>query len=81
MAGGIDRARLTALSLAHGSALARLLRTHGRDGHADGMDAALQEIFRIVAAELGGRTLSEAIRWIAEQADETGEEAASSLRH
>ena len=81
MAGSIDRARLTALSLAHGSALARLLRTHGRDASADGLDAALQEIFRIVAAELGGGTLSEAIRWIAEQADETGEEAASSLRH
>jgi len=81
VAGNIDRARVTALSLAHGSALARLLRTHGRDAHADGVDAALQEIFRIVAAELGGGTLSEAIRWIAEQTDGNGEEAASSLPH
>ncbi len=81
MADNVNRARLTAFSLAHGSALARLLRAHGRDAHADGLDAALQEIFRIVSDELGSGTLSDAIRWIAEQSGETGEETTLGLRH
>jgi len=75
------RARLTALSLAHGSALARLLRAHGRGEHADHLESALQEIFHIVAVELGGGTLSEAVRWLAEQGGDDGEETAVSLPH
>lgn len=81
LADDIHRARLTALSLAHGSALSRLLRTHGRGDHADHLELALQEIYSIVATELGGATLSDAIRWLAEQGDDDSAEPALGLRH
>jgi len=81
LAEDIHRARLAALSLAHGSALSQLLRTHGRGEHADHLESALQEIFRIVATELGGGTLREAMRWLAEQGEDDSEEPVLGLRH
>jgi hypothetical protein len=63
-----NRARLTALSMAHGAALAKLLRAHGRKLHADNLDAALLESFEIVSREVGAARLAEAVRWVAEQA-------------
>lgn len=73
---------MTALSLAHGTALARLLRAHGRLAHARDLEAALEEVFRLLSAELGATTLAEAVRWIAEQtAEESTGQARSALRH
>lgn len=75
------QARVAALSLAHGSALARLLRAHGRAAHAAHVEAALSEAFRIVEAEFGGPALAEAVRWVAEQTDGEAEPAPPPLRH
>lgn len=61
------QAKITALSMAHGSALADLLRAHGRSAHADYLDAALHEVFRIISAQVGPSTLAEAMRWVAEE--------------
>lgn len=74
-------ARVAALSLAHGRALARLLRAHGRAAQAEQVEAALGEVFRIVDAELGGTALAEAVRWVAEQADGADGAAPTPLRH
>jgi hypothetical protein len=63
-----NRARLTALSLAHGAGLAKLLRAHGQTLHADNLDAALRQSFEIISRELGTARLAEAVRWVAEQA-------------
>ena len=63
-------ARVTAVSMAHGAALVRLLRAHGELGHADNLEAALGEVFRIVSADLGPEALTEAMRWVTEQTDD-----------
>ena len=78
-----EQARIAALSLAHGGALARLLRAHGREDPAGNLESALEEVFRIVAAELGERPLREAIRWVAAQTHTAlaGPTDASHLRH
>jgi len=59
------QARIAALSMAHGIALAKLLRAHGRDTHADNVEAALHELENIVAREVGRRALAEAMSWVA----------------
>jgi hypothetical protein len=68
MADSTYQARVTALSMAHGSALAGLLRAHGQAGHAEHLDAAMAAVFRIVSTQVGPNTLAEAMRWIAEEA-------------
>ena len=67
-------ARVAAVSMAHGSALVRLLRAHGKTDHAENLAAALGEVFRIVSADIGPETLTEAMRWVATQSqdDEAG---------
>lgn len=75
-------ARMTALSLAHGTALAQLLRAHGRAAHARDLEAALEEVFRLLSAEIGETTLADAVRWIAERtAEDGGGPVRSTLRH
>lgn len=56
-----------AISLAHGAALGRLLRAHGRDDHAGRLDAALAESVRILAEQLDQGELGRALRWVEEQ--------------
>lgn len=61
-------ARVAALSIAHGSALAKLLRAHGRDVHADNVEAALNEFVGIVTDEVGPQTLTQAMNWVSAEA-------------
>ena len=67
MSNRIHNARIAALSMANGNALAKLLRAHGRGGHADAVEAALSEVAEIVSTEVGRRTLSEAMSWVSDQ--------------
>jgi hypothetical protein len=64
----VHNARIAALSIANGAALAKLLRAHGRGTHADAIEAALSEVAEIVSTEVGRRTLSEAMSWVSDQA-------------
>ncbi|MEM7224989.1 MAG: hypothetical protein AAF495_18570 [Pseudomonadota bacterium] len=61
------QARIAALSLAQCNSVVTLLRAHGQDGHADGMEAALNMVMTIVAEELGRDTLSQAIAWASDE--------------
>ena len=67
MSDPIHNARIAALSMANGAALAKLLRANGRGGHADAVEAALSEVAEIVSTEVGRRTLSEAMSWVSDQ--------------
>lgn len=60
-------ARVAALWMAHGAALGRLLRAHGKSTHAANLDAALEEISNILAAEIGRPVLAEAMDWASER--------------
>ena len=72
-------ARVTAVSMAHGTALVRLLRAHGKAAHAESLAAALDEVFRIVSADLGPETLVEAMRWVAAQSDDEVDDGADAV--
>lgn len=61
-------ARVAALSIAHGSALAKLLRAHGRDSHAEAVEAALDEFVGIVSDEVGQQILTQAMNWVSDAA-------------
>ena len=61
-------ARVAALSIAHGSALVKLLRAHGRDEHADNVEAALNEFVEIVSVEVGQPILTQAMNWVSDEA-------------
>ena len=65
-------ARVVALSMAHGAALAKLLRAHGKDEHADNIDAALRDFAAIVSGQVGPHALEQALTWAARQAFEDG---------
>lgn len=60
-------ARVAALSIAHGAALVKLLRAHGRDNHADNVEAALSEFVEIVSSEVGQPILTQAMNWVCEE--------------
>src|SRR5262245_27988395 len=63
----VHNARIAALSMANGAALAKLLRAHGRGHHAAALEAALSEVAEIVSTEVGRRTLSEAMSWVSDR--------------
>lgn len=65
-------ARVVALSMAHGAALAKLLRAHGKHEHADNIDAALKDFADIVSGQVGSHALEQALCWAAHQALEEG---------
>ena len=65
-------ARVVALSMAHGAALAKLLRAHGKDEHADNIDAALKDFAEIVSGQVGPHELEQALSWAARQTLEDG---------
>ncbi len=67
MSDPIHNARIAALSMANGTALAKLLRAHDRDDHADAVEAALSEVAEIVSTEVGRHTLSAAMSWVSDQ--------------
>lgn len=60
-------ARVAAISMANGTALAKLLRAHGRNDHADAVERALNEVAEIVSTEVGRQTLTEAMSWVSDQ--------------
>ncbi len=61
-------ARVAALSITHGAVLVKLLRAHGREGHADNVEAALDEFVGVVADEVGQQILSQAMIWVSDAA-------------
>ena len=61
----MHHARVAALSMAHGAALAKLLRAHGRGAHADNVEAALQDFAEIITSEVGKIVLDRALNWVA----------------
>jgi hypothetical protein len=63
----IQNARVAALSMANGAALARLLRAHGMSAHADALEAALNEVASIVSTQVGQDNLAEAVNWVTDQ--------------
>jgi hypothetical protein len=76
------QAKIAALSIAQAQAMVKLLRAHGRSGHAQNVESALQEVSGIVAAEVGTELLSEAMSWVAEQTwDVEGAFETSQLSH
>jgi hypothetical protein len=72
--------RAAALWLVHGASLARLLAAHGKDDHAENLQAALDEAARILAADLQPGELSEAMSWAADQVWNSDRPAASRLK-
>jgi hypothetical protein len=63
-----SQACASALWLLYGGSLAKLLRAHGADGHADKLDEALDEVSRILGEEMGSETWRAALDWASEQA-------------
>lgn len=68
------QARIAALSLEQGAVIARLLKSSGRPGHAARMEAALCEAREILSDRLGRQALNDALDWVAEQSDRSGDE-------
>ena len=60
-------ARVAALWILHGKACVKLLRAHGRAGHAESFAQALHEVAEIVAQEVGRDILSAAMDWASSQ--------------
>lgn len=58
-----EQARVVALSLAHCSSMAKLLRANRQEELAAGVEAAIGATMGLVAAELGRETLAKAINW------------------
>ncbi len=54
--------------MAHGAALAKLLRAHGKLEHADNIDAALRDFADIISGQVGAHALQQALSWVAEEA-------------
>ena len=60
-------ARMAALWMLHGNACVKLLRAHGRAGHAESFAKALHEVAEIVAQEVSRDILSAAMDWASSQ--------------
>lgn len=76
------RADLAAVSLAHGQALARLLRAQGYMRDAAGLDAALATAFRVLAAQVGRQALSNAVARVSAEVEDRGAPASARVaRH
>ncbi len=70
------QARVAVLSMAQCTAVANLLRAHGEDDHAEGIEEALREASRIICDEVGAEALAEARAWVSGQLCDSGQ-----LRH
>lgn len=62
------RVRVAALWIMNTTILVNILKAHGRDDHAENVEAGLAEAVDIVADEFGRDELTEAISWVADQA-------------
>jgi 2-hydroxychromene-2-carboxylate isomerase len=74
------RARVAALSVLQASACAKLLRAHGRAAHADHLEAAVDEVTKIVTRHLGQDVVSLAMAWAIEKIGDPANAHASSDR-
>ena len=70
------QARVAVLSMAQCTAVANLLRAHGEDDYAEGIEEALREASRIICDEVGAEALAEARAWVSGQLCDSGQ-----LRH
>lgn len=61
------QARVAALSMAHCTAVANLLRAHGKHAHAESLEESLREASRIVSEAVGAETMAAAKRWVTGQ--------------
>ena len=59
--------RIAALWIVHGRACADLLRANGRQHHAENYEAAMDELMRILAAEIGRARLASALDWVSDR--------------
>jgi len=64
---GIDRARIAAIWMVQGAVLARLLRAHGREAHATHLEAALNEVAKIISGEVDRESLAQAMSFVTDQ--------------
>lgn len=62
-AGQVKQIRVAALWLVHANSLGDMLRAYGRAGHAEHLDAALEEVSKIVAGEIGQEAWTDAMDW------------------
>ena len=62
-----QQARVAALSLAQCATAVALLRAHGENGHANGMEAAISAVVSIVSNQLGKDTVAQAMRWASDE--------------
>jgi hypothetical protein len=77
-----ETARMAALWMMHSAALSRLLRAHGRDDHADSLEAALGEVGNILTARIGETAFTDAMDWASAQLwDQQGFLPQSTARH
>jgi hypothetical protein len=77
-----ETARMAALWMMHSAALSRLLRAHGRDDHADNLEAALGEVGNILTARIGETAFTDAMDWASAQLwDQQGFLPQSTARH
>ena len=63
------QARVVALSVAHCSAMASLLRASRQDEHASNVEAAITVTLSLVANQVGRETMAEAIDWARNELD------------
>jgi hypothetical protein len=61
------QARVAALSMAHCTTVANLLRAHGKHVHAESLEESLREASRIVSEAVGAEAMAEAMRWVTGQ--------------
>lgn len=61
------RARVAAVSALHACACARLLKAHGRTTHARNLEAAVDEVARVLALHLGAARLLAAMDWASDR--------------
>lgn len=80
MSGASIQLRAAALWLVHGAALARLLSAHGHERHAHNLQAALDEVAHIIAAETEPGALSDAMSAAADELWEAGAPSGSALK-
>lgn len=63
----MDRARIAAIWMVQGAVLARLLRAHGQETHASQLEAALNEVARIISGEVDRASLAQAVSVVTDQ--------------
>lgn len=63
----MDRARIAAIWMVQGAVLARLLRAHGQETHASQLEAALNEVAKIISGEVDRASLAQAVSAVTDQ--------------